>query len=167
MALNIKTKLGSLENYLIKNNTTTSSLDISGSLNVRVQQFYKGTDGMSQSQPVPSTLYPVVFVELVRKEESHDTLGNSARKRTIIITYNIIPCVSYGPGQVDQRESSNLELIQLAQNIEAALRYDASLSLTADRFSVTNSEYGTRYNQDSTYVSVAKITCEAKYYNQS
>jgi len=165
MAVDLTSILGSLENLLHKNNTVSSSSDISNSLNKRVQVFYKGSRGMSNKQPVPKTLYPCVFVELGNKTEEFITVGNNA-KRDMNIEFDIVPVVDYGIGTFDSRENSDIELIKLSQNIESLIRANITLSSTVHQALIINSTYDVELKADDTYISVSRITLLTKLYNQ-
>jgi hypothetical protein len=162
---NVVTFLTKIESLLNKNNTISSSYDISDSLNKRVQRFYKGTSGMHTSLPVIDELYPCVFVEMDSKEEDWSQIGNSAR-RNMEIRFNIIPVVNYGMGATTDetagRELSNIECIQVTQNIEYLLREKITLSQTTIQWNkIENTDYSQTLNEENTYNSMGIIRCVA------
>lgn len=166
MALDLNSLLTSFENLLSENNTTTASIDVSGSLKTRVQKFYKGVDGLHDSFPVMASLYPVVFVELMEKSEEFAQLGNSSAKRWVTIDFKVVPCTAYGLGSATEgeaRENANAEIIQLTQNIEALLRSKIDLSGTVQSIKLVRTEYSSGVSE-STYNCNSVIRVEAKKY---
>jgi hypothetical protein len=170
MALNLINFLTSFENLLIKNNTTTSSYDISANLNERIRSFHKGANGFSESLAIANTRYPAVCVELARKEEDFSIMGNTG-KRDLIIEVDVVPIIYYGFGsQTDDttgRERANLECIQVSDDIEYLLRNKVHLSQTI----VAQSRVGdTRYldNQRESYYNCnSRIRVEVKIFSTS
>jgi len=163
--MNVVSFLTDIESLLLRNNTSTATYDVSASLNKRVQRFYKGTSGMYSRLPVIDDLYPCVFVEMDNKEEDWSQIGTSAR-RNMEIRFDIIPVVQYGMGattdETTGRELSNLECIQLSQNIENLLRNKITLSQTSVQWSMVEStDYSSTLNEESTYNSMALLHCKA------
>lgn len=165
MALNLVSLLDSFENLLDKNNTTTSDYDISNNLNIRVQKFYSGIDGLHDKSPIPINLYPVVFIELINKTEEISQLGHSTANRNMEINFNIIPVIYYGAGSeiefVEGRIKANKEVLYLSQNIESLIRNNITLSNTVDWVNVDNTEYSISLNENATYNMISKISCKA------
>jgi len=162
LALDLTSQLTSLVNLLDENNTTTSTYNISASLSSsKVKTVYKGVAGMHESFPVPATMYPCVFVELVSKSEELNEIGRSAR-RWVDMTFDIIPVTNYGMGQsgVD-RTASDVEIIQLTQNIEALIRANITLSSTVDIAEIRDTDYSVRLSND-TYNAVSRIRLSCK-----
>jgi hypothetical protein len=162
MSLDLTAQITSLVTFLNDNNTTTSSNYISSSLSSsKVKTVYKGVSGMHQSFPVPATMYPCIFVELVSKTEEFRELGRSAR-RWVDITYDIIPITNYGMGQVGiDRTVSDVEIIQLTQNIEALIRANITLSSTVDITEIKKTDYSVKISND-TYNAVSRIRLSCK-----
>lgn len=152
----------SVVNLLDENNTTTATYNISASLSsAKVKTVYKGVAGMHESFPVPSTMYPCVFVELVDKSEEFRELGQSAR-RWVDITFDIVPVTNFGMGQTGvDRTASDVEIVQLTQNIEALIRSKVTLSGTVDMCLITNTDYSVKVSND-TYNGVSKIRLSCK-----
>jgi hypothetical protein len=169
--LNLVSLLGTIQNLLEKNNTTTSSFDISANLNKRIVSFHKGVEGMSEKLPIPNHLYPACFVELSSKTEDFADLGRRP-KREAFIGFDIVLVTHYGIGSdrtsVSNRETAGLENLQGTQNIEYLLREKIHLSTTSsdtDNYVLQNllpdTDYSTSYNED-TYNVVSKITNRSK-----
>jgi len=153
MALDLIALRSSLRNLINKNNTTTSTYDISASLKERVQYVIAGYS----KAPITEDRYPVIFVELKSDTEAFDTLGMTAHRRAEI-TFDIVGCVNYGLGLVDGRDKSDIEMIQLGQNLKNLLRAYPTLSNTAQQALVTNTEYDVVEGADDTYQSICKLT---------
>jgi len=164
MALDLVTKLTSWENLMHKNNTTTSGNDISSGLNERVQSFLKGIDGMHSRVPLPNTMYPVIFTELVTTPELFAQIGNSAN-RNVTINFNYVAVIDYGLGSEanagEGMENSDLELIKLTQNMTALLRQKITLSSTVDDSNIDNVLYDTIVREPKIHNGVATINMTA------
>lgn len=153
MAFSIVTFTGSLQNLIHKNNTTTSSLDISSNLVNRVKSV---TAGFHQGKSIPNTLYPCVFVEPKRKEDEFNELGTTAR-RNMKLNYDIIAITNYGLGLPNGRKEADDEMLQLSTNIEKLFRNYPRLSITSVMHAiVTSAEYDI-VESNETYNSMAKI----------
>ena len=127
MALDLITFGDSLQNLINKNNTTSSSFDVSGSLNERVTEVIRG---YHSAKPIPDFKFPLVYVELATKTEEFAQLGRTA-KRNITLQYNIIGVTDYGLGLSEGREAADDEMIQLSSNMEELFRNYPKLSNTA------------------------------------
>ena len=163
MAWDAKTFLTSIENLLIKNNTSTATYDISSALHARVKTFYKGASKMYIDFPVPQTLYPCIFTELKSKTEEYRVIRRpSNAQRDLSVQVDIIPVCSYGAGMVDARENASLECLQLTQNIEDILRNNITLSISSVHMSnIVNTEYGVKIKNEY-YNSLAIISLNIK-----
>jgi hypothetical protein len=126
MALNVVSFKNSLSNLLVKNNTTTSSYDISASMTKRFQTIV----AQYSKAPIPNILYPAAFVEIVRQAEQFETSGSGA-KRLVSIYADSVAVTDYGIGQYDGRAKSETEMFYAAQNIEALIRAYPKLSQTS------------------------------------
>lgn len=162
MALDLISIRSSIKNLLVKNNTNTSSFNISANLSTTVQQIVAG---YHLSKPTPDFMYPAVWVELKNKSEEFGLIGNSA-KRDGVINFDIVAIVQDGLGQFDGREKSDIEMIQLANNIEGIFREKIQLSQTSVITSslVTNTDYDVIESND-TYNSIAIIELEVNTFS--
>lgn len=165
MALNVSTFLTSVENLFHKNNTTTSSYDISSGLSKRVLSFHKGAQNMYKNLPIAKTLYPAIIVELDGKSEEFGMLGNN--KRNIDINFSVIAITDYFSGPSDSTsglESATIENIKLSQNVEALIRQYPKLSQTAIvmKTDIDSTSYGVVAKSDGTYNSISRTQCIAK-----
>jgi len=133
MAFSLVTFLTSVENLLVKNNTTGGTYFIGDGLFSKVLSFHKGANGMSEKS-LFSNQYPAIFVELVRKEENFSNMGNTG-KRNLTIEVDIVPITEYGAGigetGTSAKELAHLQCIRLTDNIEYLLRNKTNLSQTA------------------------------------
>ena len=159
--MNLTNFIGSIENLLNKNNTTTSSDDISSGLVTRVQTFKHGLAGMSDQWPVAKFLYPIIFVELNTKTEEMVTLGNTAR-RNQTVSVDIVSVLEYGAGSLDAIEDSDNEILTLTQNIENMIRQYPRLSQTSLILSanIGSTDYTVKKAGDETYNNVSSIHLE-------
>lgn len=164
--MNIVSLLTSIENLVHKNNTITSSYDISSSLNSRVKVIYKGVAGFSDTIPIPANLYPAVCVEINNKTEELFAIGRPGT-RDLDINFNIVPIVHYGAGITEGRETSDLELIRLTQNIENMLRAHISASGTVETLEIQSTDYSNILKSPDVYNSVSKINVLTKLRSRS
>jgi hypothetical protein len=164
MAIDIVSKLTSIKNLLEKNNTITSGDDISSGLTTRVRSFYTGVRGFAENKPIAKTQYPAICIELSSKLEILPDIGNNT-KRDMEIYYDIVTIVDHVESPGTGREDSDEELIILAQNVEALLRGNITLSTTCDWCEIENTDYSETYREDS-HNSVARISLKTYFYNQ-
>jgi len=164
--MNIVSLLTSIENLVDKNNTITSSYDISSTLQTRVQSIHKGVRGISESIPIPTHLYPAVIVEIDTKVEEFIVVGNSA-KRDLDIVFGIVPIIHYGAGTAEGRENSDMELILLTQNIENMLRQYISASATVESLEIQSTDYSNVLRSPDIYNSVSRINILTKLKSRS
>ena len=130
--LNIK---NSLKNLISKNNTNTSSYDLSDNLKQRVQFIY----GSSANRvPTKNIDYPVVFVELGSLFDNHTELGNTAR-RDVELGFKITSVTDYGLATEDFEDTDN-EMIQLTYNLHNLLRNYVKISNTCDSCLMTGTD---------------------------
>jgi len=140
----------SVKNLINKNNTNTSSYDISDGLEERVKFI---TSANSAKQPVLNIDYPAIFVELKNYSGEHVELGMSAR-RNIEAQIDIVPVVHYGMGLEDASEESDDECALLVENIKELFNNNIKVSSTVDRCLVSGIEYDI---DEGTYNSQARI----------
>lgn len=160
MALNLKTIQTAIANLITRNNTTTSSYDVSSGLNTRLQAVYIGDPFNS---PVPNTAYPVCFVKLISKTEEHRQLGRSAQ-RSATINFEITPVTMYGMAVGLGGQYSDEEVIVLSQNIENLLRNKITLSGTVSYCLNSGTRYEDKVGND-TWNKMAVISLECKVDN--
>lgn len=164
MALSLIDLLTTTENLLIKNNTNTSSYDISEGLNKRVVNFYKGSSGLFNKIPIPKSLYPACCIELIKKPEEFAQLGRTA-KRNVEIRMDIITITNYeaSSNEGESLENSQLENIRLSQNIESLIRNKVDLSTTAIHTALI-SDVDYSIDTDNIYNNVSRISLNLKAY---
>lgn len=162
--MNTVSFINSVKNLLEKNNTTTSSTDVSSSLNNRAKTFKAGVNNMSIIAPVAKTQYPAVFVELNNKPQQFGLIGNTA-KRDQQISFSVVCVTEYNSG-AGEYESACQESIQLADNVEILFRNKIRLSQTSITLDANaiSTEYGTRL-EDSYSNYVSKIDIVAKVWD--
>lgn len=148
-------------NMIEKNNTTTSSFDLSNGLAKRVQKI-----GIGEADIVPilTTQYPAVLVYLESQEEDWASLGTTAR-REIDLNYVITPITYYGMGQAGDQagELSYQELYKLTGRIEGIFRNHPDMSSTSGVMECRCSsvQYG-KIKGDNYYCQTAKIKLNIK-----
>lgn len=127
MAFNIVTFCTSVKNLIDKNNTTTSSYDVSSSLKSRVN---KTTVGYHRNKPIANVDYPCVWVEPTHKENAFSEIGNYAN-RNMLLELDIVGITNEGLGAKNGRETSDTEMLQLSSNLETLFRNYPRLSITS------------------------------------
>ena len=134
MAWGMDTFTSSVVNLLDKNNTTTSSADISGGLVNRVKVVRRGKYSIA---PIPNTQYPCVFVRVRSKDsDTFEHLGNCNHKRDQYANVEIVPIVQLGTNL-----NSEAEMYKLTSNIEALIRAHISLSSTVNDCLIVGVDY--------------------------
>jgi len=157
MSVDVNTIRTTLGNLILKNNTTTSSTDISTGLTKRVQRVITGYSKI----PIPNIVYPVIFVELKSDTAAFDLIGSAANRKNVI-TFDIISIVDSGFGQTSGRDISDVQMLKLTDNIKTLLDAYPKLSSTSISYAVrTNTEYD--IGQNDTYNSISKITLNVEY----
>jgi len=151
-----------IKNLIDKNDTDTSSYDVSASLNSRVQYT---TVGFHNNKPVPLFNYPAIFVEPGTRQEEYETLSTS-HSRTMIVPFSIVSIVNYGEGQEDGRRLADRESIQLSDNLTYLFRNFERLSSTSYVMqAVVDSVEFDIQESENTYNSISKITLQVKVKN--
>jgi hypothetical protein len=168
MAIDIYSQLTSLTNLLSKNNTNTSSYDISKDMNIRVKRCFQGADGLHSQLPIQVDDYPVIFIELITQPEGLVQISNSP-KRDVDIEFNIIPVTHYGASSQivapESVEAAHKELIILNRNIQNLLRNKITLSSTVNQSNIEGTAFGTSIREPQTYNVSSIIRLEAKKYS--
>ena len=124
MALNLVTLRNSVINYLNKNNTSTSSNDLSSGLHGRIKTIKKGK---ADRTAIPNNLYPAILCRVSSVNEELAQLGNGATRTHRI---NIILEAMTMYGMAVSEEASADENYTLSQNITSLLRQDMTMSNT-------------------------------------
>lgn len=155
MAFNVTAIRESIRNLIEKNNTTTSSYNISANLEVKVKAVKKG---FSKNKPIANNQYPIVWVELPAKTEEPIVIGRTSN-RDILMAFNIRCATFQGIGQFDGREQGDEEMYILSNNIEALFRGNIKVSNTVEWAIVKATQYDVEeFNE--TWQSVADTTLE-------
>lgn len=157
MSVDINTIRTTLGNLISKNNTTTSSYNISSGLTKGVQRIITGYSKI----PIPNIVYPVIFVELKSDTAGFDLIGSAANRKNVV-TFDIISIVENGFGQTGGRDVSDVQMLKLTDNIKTLLDVYPKLSSTSINYAVRT---GTEYDigQNDTYNSISKITLNIEY----
>lgn len=147
-----------VQNLINKNNTTTSSYDISSGLKKRVQWVKIA----NVDYPFANTMYPVVCVSLNRSNSEFSQIGNTAR-REVEYSFQITPVTYYGMGQTDGGTDAMNEGYRIAGNLQRLIRAYPQLSATS--FVLESDFTDTDYSSvrgDATYVQTAKMNLKVK-----
>lgn len=166
MAFDINTLIATIYSVINKNNTATSTYNLKSSLSsTPIQSIYKT---YADSTPIASTMYPVVFIEMMNKQEQFERLSRSAYRR-IECQVDIVIVANYGMGGALEagkgRELGDKELFQLSANMEKLFRNYITLSTTAagapnvEMVTIKNTDYNVKYSND-TWNSVARISLD-------
>ena len=159
MAESVFTLRNQIVNLLNKNNTTTSSLDISDGLVSRVTLVRKGRP----TYGVVNTQLPQIFVTPNTFNEEINTLGNGAF-RNADFSFEIYPVVQYGIAHSSDQsgqEQAEDESIKITDNILDLVREKVDLSVTG----LWVETHETNYNweiPESTYVKASQIILTCK-----
>ena len=154
MAFDVTETREAIRNLIEKNNTITSSFDVSANLNTRIKNVFKG---FAKDKPIPNNQYPVVWVELKNDLEDSIAIGRRS-SRDISMSFNIKCVVNYGFGVFDGRETSDDEMYQLATNIKTLFRNNIKVSNTVEWAKVDDTEYDVIEHAEKTWNSIADVS---------
>lgn len=160
MSLDLHSIRASVTNFISKNNTTTSSYNVSSGLSKKLTGVIAGY----HKSPRQNINLPYIWVELKRDREAFDSVGQRARRK-VVIEFDIIGEVNTGLGQYSGRGASDTEMIKLAQNVKNLLRSNPTLSSTAYNCLVTDTEYDLKLGANDTYDSIFRISLECEQYS--
>ena len=154
MAYSTLTLADSILNLINKNDTDTSSYDVSASLNQRVQY---GVVGYHIKKPLRVDQYPAIFVEPGNRVEEFETASGSG-SRTMNVPFSIVAITQYGAGQEDGRNLADREMIQLSDNLSYLFRTYPRLSNTSYvlQAGIDGVEFGVE-EYENTYNSISRI----------
>ncbi len=154
MAFSIVTFSASLKNLIHKNNTTTSSNDVSGTLKNRIQKI---TVGYHKGKAIPTINYPCIWVEPASMVNDFSEIGSSVN-RNMTLDFDIVAITNEGLGYDNGRETSDNEMLQLETNLEKLFRNYPRLSITSQVQSslITGVMFDVAESND-TYNSMAKL----------
>jgi hypothetical protein len=128
----------SLQNLITKNNTITSSWNLSSSLSSQIVTI---SGGNSNRVPVLNIDYPAVFIELDGINDNHVEMGKTSR-RDVEMSFKITCVTDYGIAREDYEDTDN-EMIQLTYNLHNLLRNNVKISNTCDSCLITGTDYTT------------------------
>ena len=159
MAYSTLTLADSILNLITKNDTDTSSYDVSKSLNQRVN--YTAV-GFHAKKPLRIDQYPAIFIEPGNRVEEFETASGSGN-RTMAVPFNIVSITQYGAGQEDGRNLADREMIQLSDNLSYLLRANTRLSNTSYVMQsvIDGVEFGVE-EYENTYNSISRISLQVR-----
>lgn len=150
-------------NVLNTANTTTAAVDLSSGLTTRVKNIYRNDPEIVDMR---GDIYPAIFIRINRKEEDFEGLGmtgaNGALKKAVA-TYDVIGFYRKD-GANSAHSSVLLELEVLAQNIEAVLENELTLSGTALWSQPVGTEFLGPYGGENMWIKGIKIELSARYH---
>jgi hypothetical protein len=144
MSVNVLTIKNAVKNLIEKNNTNTSTYDISNGLQGKVKTI---SSSNSEKQPILNLNYPAIFVEVKSESDDYYLIGNS-NNRSVEVSLDIVSIVDFGIANNNAREESDDELLQLTQNIQDLFRNNISVSSTVDSCLIENTDYDAEYAED-------------------
>jgi hypothetical protein len=152
--MNYNSILDSIANLISKNNTTTSSYNISLSMTSKVLTIKSS----SIKNPIPNVILPAIIIDIENNKSEFQSLGSGAIKKHIF-NVSIYGIVDYGMGQPQGRDLSDAEMMILAGNVEKLFNYYIGISGTVDYSNITNVDYDVEMGND-TWNSGFKINLE-------
>ncbi len=159
MSFDYVSKITTLVDVLKAHNTTTASPDLSSSLTSRIQTITTAEPDVSGQR---HGFYPYISVELSGANEQETQIGDfSGRRKIKTATYNIWGF--YKKEGISKSQSQQLtDFYQMANNIEAVLKRESTLSGTALHIDVVSTDFTER--RDNNLIKVLKIETSAKYF---
>lgn len=145
-------------------NTTTSSVDLSANLSIRVNN--DNIKGMfPKIEQIRADLMPSIFISIANKEEEYSGLGAtgaSGTKKMATVNYNIYGFAGKQEGW-GSHSTTTQDLHNLARNIEAIYQTEYKLSNTAMFCNCVKTEFGDPLNINQNQTMVLYIQLQAKY----
>jgi len=158
MSVNLLTWRDSVINLLDKNNTTTSSYDISSGLVARV----KSVKGGQPDYGISTTQLPKIWVRIGEYAEERNSLGDSSHRESSV-AFDLYPMTQAGAGHDSGgRLKAEDEMIKLTQNILDLIRAKNDLSITGLWVTDVNTDFEIVTDAEKTYVHSSKITVNCK-----
>ena len=159
MAYSTLTLADSILNLITKNDTDTSTYDVSKSLNQRVN--YTAV-GFHAKKPLRIDQYPAIFIEPGNRIEEFETASGSGN-RNMTVPFNIVSITQYGAGQEDGRNLADREMIQLSDNLSYLFRAYPRLSNTSYvlQAGIDGVEFGVE-EYENTYNSISRISLQVR-----
>ena len=158
--------LDAIKNVLNDNNTTTSTVDLSADLTVRVKSIVTG-DPEIERPTLRGDLLPQIYVRIANKDEEFGTLGspgpaakNSTKEATVL--YDIIAFM--GKEGWHKAHSDVMEdAYNMARNIEGVFQKEFRASGTAMWVNPVRTDFLGPFDIDGSVVKVVMVQLEAKY----
>ena len=131
---------------LLRTNYTTLNSGLTSTITATTEQIIAGDP---VSTPIPATLYPVVLVKVIRKDEEFLALRNSGRKRPEV-TFRIFGITAKVESDTDA------EIMLLAKNLESVFRNNIAFGSVILYSDLGGTDFGLG-NFDGAYVDVVAI----------
>lgn len=154
--MNYESFLDSVHNLIAKNNTTTSTYNVSNSLTSSFAAIYKGIDGSATKYPIININYPCVYVEMKSADRDFSELGRQSR-RSINGDVDVYVMFASGAGTPEGRYTADKQVLKALENIEKLFDNFISASGACDWINIVRAETAIVQNQD-TWNSVGKLS---------
>jgi hypothetical protein len=163
MALDYASKLTALYNVISNANTTTAAVNLSTGLDSKVQLVSKADPAIVN---LKNYQFPAVFCNIESKTEDFDGIGGTGAGKALKsaeVTYRVVGLYKkYGAST--SGEDLLADVYKLADNIEAVIREEYTLSGTASWCQPESTDFIGPFEGEGTLVKGCLITCKAKYY---
>lgn len=159
MAIDYVAKINNFVALLAAHNTTTATPDLSSSLTTRVQTITVSEPDVSGAR---HGFYPCIMVEMATASEQETQIGDFTGRRKIKdVVYNVWGF--YKKEGISKNQNQQLtDFYQLASNVEAVIKREASLSGTALLVSPVSTTFTERRENNS--IKVLKIETTVRYF---
>ena len=161
MSFDYVERIKNVINVLTDHNTTTASPDLSASITTRVQSVINDDPNI---QGIRGDRTPAIFVSIDSASEEETQMGANFtnRKKEKTVNYDIHG-IYKKEGFSATHETHLTDFYQLANNVEAVLKKEATLSGTALHIENVNTDFKSE-QADNTYIKVFKISFSVRYF---
>lgn len=161
MSFDYVARIGNVVNVLVNHNTTTASPDLSASMSTRIQRIVNDDPNI---QGIRGDKTPAFFVSLNTASDEEEQMGANFvnRKKQKSVSYDIHG-IYKKEGFSKEHESHITDFYQMANNLEAVLKAEATLSNTALHVELVDTDFKSDQPENS-YVKVFKTTLNVRYF---
>lgn len=165
MAIEYKDHLETIKGILAAANTTTASVDLSGSMTSRIPDagIFAGD---IETKSIKAYEYPCIFVRAEEKSEEFVTMGvtgSTGNYKQAEVTYNIVGLYRK-EGMYSPNETLMEDVYNMARNVEAVLRENVTLNGTCLWCNPETTDFIGPYENNGIWIKGFSVKLKAKYH---
>lgn len=165
MALDYNANLTAIKTIFTTFNDTTATVDLSGGLTVRIEDRNIRVADID-TVSLRAQDFPLLFIRVSSKEEDHETIGNtglSGGRKSAIVSYDVVG-MTRKDGAHNTNDELSADVYQLAENIEAVIRENITLSGTASWSNTPNTTFTGAFENSGIWVKGVLVSLDAKHF---